>query len=312
MATWNELLSQFKILEKDKKSVWFRDNVVQTLTTVSNLRQDSNVILYGSAFLQKPDAPSFSTQIMREDINGIMSSLYKLDWDKPLTLVLHTPGGVTNATETIVEYLRSKFKDIEVIIPTYALSAGTMIALASNLIIMGRQSQLGPIDPQMPYTRGYISARAVVEQFNRAKQETQQDRNLAITWAPILASLGPSLITEAQNALDYGEKMVAKWLEEYMFKDITDPVVRSETAQKAASYFNDATKHKSHGRRIGREEARQQGIIVKSLEDNQTLQESVLTIYHLMSILFEQTFATKIICNHQGRFWLKYQLPHPK
>ena len=59
-----------------------------------------------------------------------------MDWDKGLTLLLHTPGGVTNAAETIVEYLHTKFSYIEVIVPTYAMSAGTMISLSSNLIFI--------------------------------------------------------------------------------------------------------------------------------------------------------------------------------
>lgn len=58
-----------------------------------------------------------------------MSVMFGMDWNKGLTLVLHTPGGVTNAAETLVAYLRSKFNYIEVIVPTFAMSAGTMISL---------------------------------------------------------------------------------------------------------------------------------------------------------------------------------------
>jgi len=56
---------------------------------------------------------------------------------------------MAEAAQTIVDYLRSKFSTIEVLVPTYAMSAGTMIALGCDRVFMGRQSQLGPTDPQL-------------------------------------------------------------------------------------------------------------------------------------------------------------------
>jgi len=73
----------------------------------------------------------------------------------------------------------SQFSYIEVIVPTYAMSAGTMISLASNKIIMGRQSQLGPIDPQMPIGGRYVSAQSIVDQFEKAKEEISADPKVA-------------------------------------------------------------------------------------------------------------------------------------
>ena len=57
-----------------------------------------------------------SLQITHEEINGFMSVMYGMNWSKGLTLILHTPGGVTNAVETIVDYLTAKFAYIEVIV----------------------------------------------------------------------------------------------------------------------------------------------------------------------------------------------------
>jgi hypothetical protein len=246
------------------------------------------------------------TQITNEDINGLMATIYGMDWRRNLTLILHTPGGVTNATESIVAYLRSKFDDIEVIIPTFAMSAGTMISLASNRIVMGRQSQLGPIDPQFVFGNGVLSAGAVVDQFERAKKEILADRATAHVWAPILQAVGPALLQEAQNALAYGERMVAQWLERYMFKGRPDA---PEDAARAAHHFNDASMHKSHGRRIDRDEARTNGIVVEDLETDQILQDQVLTAYHLATIIFEQTPAAKFMLSDTRRAWVKNWAP---
>lgn len=309
MPPWNELISHFDALPPDQVGGQLQQAQVSALLDVQRLRGQRNVILYASGWLQKPGVPGSWLQLMPEEINGFMSIMYGMDWTKGLTLILHTPGGVTNATETLVAYLWSKFEDIEVIIPTYAMSAGTMVSLASDRIIMGRQSQLGPIDPQMPISGAFVSARAVVEQFERAKLEIAADLSLAHVWAPILQAVGPALLQEAQNALDYGESMVAKWLKGRMLKD------SPHLAKQTAMHFNDASKHKSHGRRIDRDEARQNNVVVIDLEDSQDLQEAVLTAYHLTTIAFEKSPATKLLLSHSGRCWLKNFIvpiaPHP-
>ena len=180
-----------------------------------------------------------------------------------------------------------------------------MITLASDLIIMGRQSQLGPIDPQMIYSGRYVSAQAIVDQFKLAKREIEYNVNSAHVWAPILASLGPSLILESQNALQYGEEMVSRWLEKFMFSGIEEENKRRSKAKMVARYFNDATMHKSHGRRINRDEARGLDVSVCDLESNQLLQDSVLTVYHLMTILFETSPATKVLWSNHDHTWIK-------
>lgn len=307
MPSWTDLLNTFDTQPNDQaKTLWLGQNFENSLKTVSALRGDRNVLFYGSAFLQKPGAPPILLQITHEEINGFMSCMHGMDWSKGLTLLMHTPGGVTNATETIVAYLRSKFEYIEVIVPTYAMSAGTMISLAADKIVLGRQSQLGPIDPQMPASGRMVSAIAILDQFERAKKEITEDKDQAHLWAPILPSLGPALLQEAQNAIDYSEQIVADWLERYMFKGHTTP---SEKALDVAKHFSrgsvDGHRKKSHGRRIDREEAIQQGLTIENLEGSQQLQEAVLTAYHLLTIIFEKSPALKLLSNQQGKQWVK-------
>ena len=279
------------------------EQFTNSLGKISGLRGGKNVIVYGSAFLQKQDVPASFVSITHEDLNGLMAVVKGMQFDNGLTLVLHTPGGVTNATESLVDYLRAKFPSIEVIVPTFAMSAGTMISMAADRIVMGHHSQLGPIDPQIPTVAGMsYSAQTIVDQFEAAKKEIASSPVFAHAWAPILASLGPALLKESANALAYSEKMVANWLEKYMLGgDSNAP----EKSAEIAKYFADNSHHKSHGRRIGRDEAASQGLIVEELEQDQDLQEAVLTAYHLMTIWFEQTAATKMIWGSTGNQWLK-------
>jgi hypothetical protein len=308
MPSWNNLLNDVTALPNDAaRTRWLIEHQNDALREIGRLRGNRHVILYGSAFLQKPSVPAEWLWISPEDLNGLMSVIYGMDWSRGLTLILHTPGGRPDAAESLVAYLRSKFEYIEVIVPTLAMSAGTMISLAANLIVMGRQSQLGPIDPQMSFGPGRsISARAVVEQFERAKDEILKNVQTAHVWAPITQSLGPSLLQESQNALDYSESTVAKWLSQYMFHERADA---EKLGKEVAHHFNDASKHKSHGRRIDRDEARANNVNVEDLEADQSLQEAVLTSYHLMTISFEKSQGTKMLWSDTAQTWIKNFAP---
>lgn len=300
MPTWNDLIHEVDKLPPPATGQWLTTRLTESLSNVADLR-GRNVLMYSSAFLQKPTLHPISMQITAEDLNGLMATMHGMDWSKGLALLLHTPGGVTNATETLVAYLRSKFDFIEVIVPALAMSAGTMISLAANQIVMGRQSQLGPIDPQMQIGGRIASARAIVDQFEMARDEILVDPRAAHVWAPIVANLGPSLLIEARNALEYGERMVGKWVAERMLNGEKD--AREKGAQ-IAKHFNDAGVHKSHGRRIDREEARTHGVKVLDLEEEQALQEAVLTAYHLATIIFQKSPAAKLIASMSGKIYV--------
>ena len=209
-----------------------------------------------------------------EDINGFMAGVHGHDFNKGLLLILHTPGGMAEAAQTIVDYLRSKFTAIDIVIPTYAMSAGTMIALGCDRIVMGRQSQLGPTDPQLIVGNRPFSAHSIVDQFEEAKTNIASNPVLAHAWAPVLRAFGPALLQEARKSISYGQSLVQNWLQKYMFADTQDP---EAIATIVAEYFGSDT-HGSHGKRIDREEAKLQHLKIIDLEDDQDLQESLVFI----------------------------------
>lgn len=303
MPSWDELRRDFEGQpNNDAKLKWIEVNLASSLRKIAQLRQNRNVIFYASAFLQKPMVPAATTMIMMEDINGLMSVMQGMDCARNLTLLLHTSGGDPGAANALEAYLHSKFTDIEVVVPTYAMSAGTMMCLGSNRIVMGRQSQLGPIDAQMQTGNGMRSAGAMLDAFERARDEIKQNTNLAHLWHPILQGMGPSLIQEAQNFLEYGEAMVKGWLEKRMFKGDHDAAAKAEAVAK---HFNTTNVHKNHSRRIDRDEARAVGLRVEDLEPNQQFQDAVLTAYHIASLNFSVTKAVKFLANDAGLVWQK-------
>src|SRR5690606_3683380 len=94
-----------------------------------------------------------NAQIVISDMQGLMEVFKDLPGPN-LDLILHSPGGQAEATDRIVRYLRSKFTNIRVFVPFAAMSAATMLAMAADEIVMGKHSQLGPIDPQITLNNG--------------------------------------------------------------------------------------------------------------------------------------------------------------
>ncbi len=300
MPSWADLQHDLSRIDPEERGDHIAKRSRESISLIAE-HYGRNVVYYASSFLQKPHVPSFFTSINMEDINGFMAGLHGHDFNKDLLLVLHTPGGMAEAAQTIVDYLRSKFSAIDVLVPTYAMSAGTMIALGCNRIVMGRQSQLGPTDPQIMVENRTFSAHSIVEQFEEAKSEISKNPVLAHAWAPVLRSFGPALLQEARKSISYGQTLVADWLQKYMFAKLARP---EDRADAVAKHFG-GSQHGSHGRRIDREEAKQQRLRVIDLEDDQRLQEEVLTLYHLSTIAFEMGPATKSVISSNGRLWVK-------
>lgn len=300
MSCWADLTTQLNQLPPDQRGPWIQGTLAAKVQELA-AHTGRNVIFYASAFLQKPQVPGIFISIAPEDINGYMSAIHGMDCKKGLLLMMHTPGGSAEAAETIVDYLWSKFDNIDVLIPTYAMSAGTMISLSADRIIMGRQSQLGPTDPQFFIESRTFSAHSIVAQFDEAKTEIAKDPKLASAWAPVLASFGPALLQEARKAMAYGESMVRSWLAGRMFKGDADPAAKSDVVAKHFS----GSHHGSHGHRISRTEARAQGVNIVDLEDDKPLQDLALTIYHLVTIIFENGPSAKGVFASNGSSWVK-------
>lgn len=217
-------------------------------------------------------------------------------------LILHTPGGAIAAAESVVCYLKSLFgNDIRVFVPQIAMSAGTMIALSSKEIIMGKQSNLGPIDPQF----GGMSCAGIIEEFQEASNAVLQEPKLAAVWGPIISKYHPTFIGDCKKAIDWADSIVRKWLESNMFSADARPSERAKVVVDELSSHN-ATY--SHSRHIHIEELKELGIVVTPLEglDNQPragckdLQDCVLTVHHAYMHTFASSNAIKIVENHTG------------
>ena len=117
------------------------------------------------------------------------------------------------AAESIVDYLHAMFgKNIRAIIPQISMSAGTMFALSCRQIIMGKQSNLGPIDPQM----GGVACQAVLDEFEQAKEDIRKNPQSAALWQTIISKYHPTFLGSCKNSIDWSEKLVEEWLKRNM------------------------------------------------------------------------------------------------
>jgi ClpP class serine protease len=90
-----------------------------------------------------------SRMIDLEDAQQIIPAIQQTPPDMPIDLVLHTPGGMVLATMQIARAIRAHPSKVTVHVPVYAMSGGTLLAIAANEIVMDDFSVLGPIDPQI-------------------------------------------------------------------------------------------------------------------------------------------------------------------
>ena len=256
-----------------------------------------NVIIYYSGWLQKSGLKGI--EVNDADKNGFMSVIHRLNRKLGLDLLLHTPGGDAAATESLVDYLRSMFgTDIRVIVPQLALSAGTMIACSAKEILMGKESSLGPIDPQV----AGIPAHGVIEEFNRAYDEIKKDMTKIPLWQPIIAKYTPTLLGECEKAITWANEMVADWLKTGMFSDVKRPSNKIESILKE---LGDHALTKSHARHLSQQKCKDIGLKITDLEDNDTLQDLVLSIHHAAIHTLSGTPAFKIIENHKGTAFIQ-------
>lgn len=278
------------------------------LLRVGALCGKRDVLLYASGFLQKPWEQD--TGITGEDINGLFEAVHSLPRKNGLVLVIHTPGGEVDAVKSVVEYLHGEFADITAIVPYMAMSGGTMMSLACNRIIMARRSQLGPIDPQMFVAGEQHPASAICRAFKRAEQDiVRTDVKYAHLWAPILQTMGPSLVIEAEDVLEYSKDLACQWLHARMF---SGEASAGDKVQKIAEFFNAENEAiYSHGQRIAIDDLQKIGVKVQPLEKRVTLQRAVTYSYYLMTLIFELTDASKFIVNQNGDMWSKGQSVQP-
>ena len=299
MPSWSSILNQVQALSNEGAELnKIRGEYLAKISSITG----RNVISYYSCWLKTPGAPNSS--INDQDMNAFMNAVHDLDKSKGLDLLLHTPGGDLAATESLINYLRTIFSDnIRAIVPQILMSAGTIIALSCREIIMGKQSSLGPIDPQL----GGVACQSVLEEFDTAVKEVSANPASAALWQVIFSKYTPTFITACKKSIEWSVKLMEDYIQSVYGTSFDLKPVQNVFLNNNNSY--------SHARHIPKDACKKAGLHIIDLEDNQDLQDAVLILHHAYMILFDKFSVSKVVENQIGgcfvqQFDPKQLIPH--
>lgn len=222
--------------------------------------------------------------------------------DGDLDVLLETPGGSGEVAEDIVRLLRGRFHSVAFIVPGYAKSAGTIMTMAGDEILMGPASALGPIDAQMAWQGKTFSAEALIEGLKKIKEEVARTNSLNRAYIPILQGLSPGELEKAQNALDFARVLVADWLAKYKFHTWTEhssngkEVTAEERAERANEIAQLLCSHSywlTHARSIKIDDLREMRLEIIDYTADTELTELADAIQRYHTLL-QMTFTSNI------------------
>jgi len=231
---------------------------------------------------------------------------------KRLDVYIETPGGRGETAEEIVRYLRSKFDYVSFVVSGEAKSAGTIIVLSGNEILMTETGSLGPIDAQLKIGRSVISAYDYVEWVKHKAKEAAETRTLNPFDAAVIAQITPGELEGVNNALDFAKDLVVEWLVKYKFANwnetkkrkikVTDEM-KMDTAQNIAKELINHTRWRSHGRSLKIDDLMEIGLDIVKIDDDPILSDIVYRIQTVCSLLFESSTVFKIFATQENKIF---------
>ena len=202
-----------------------------------------------------------------------------------LLVIIDTPGGIVEVAERIVSTLRHYYQEVKFLIPDRAMSAGTVLVMSGDTIMMDHFSRLGPIDPQLPIEDNPIptSVLSYLEQYERLVKKSEEG-TLTSAELILLQKLDLGNLRQYELAAELSVSLIRDWLVQYKFKDWNThgstgaPVTSHEKMDRAESIaraLNDQERWGSHYRGIDRQVLTDLGLKIDDLEADQVLSNLV-------------------------------------
>jgi hypothetical protein len=223
------------------------------------------------------DRPNWETQLSRDFPDHVVDHLDEMPKTETISIILHTNGGDTLAAWRLVHLIRQFCKKLEVLIPLKALSAGTLIALGCDKIVMTKQASLGPIDPSIttplnptipgagPNARAPVSVEAIKGYLEIATRELaiKDDAAMATIFTALSAQVHPIVLGQVFRARTQIQFLARRLLKH----QVTD----AEKIDSIISFL--CSESGSHDYTIDRHEGRELGLEIETPDD---------TLYSLM------------------------------
>ena len=239
-------------------------------------------------------------QITRDDTLGIVEMLHNVPFGNNIDLLLQTGGGDIDAAEKIVAMLRAsvgKNGRFRVIVPDFAKSAGTLISLAADKILMSDSSELGPIDPQFLKRDGDGNLRwlSVLNYLNAYQIICEQLRNAPddLPAKVMLSKLDPTTVVQFEAIKRRARMLAEQHLNRWMFQH------KKATYTKIAGDLMDINRWPAHGQMISWEDAREMELEIEYLPPNSKEWRAYWSLYCQQRLavkdgtkLFESDYAS--------------------
>lgn len=180
LLLWPQM--QFKSLQISRAKLLQRLSRRRNSTVITLIHRQESVGLFGIPFYKF---------ISIEDSEEVLRAIRMAPKDRPIDLIVHTPGGLVLAATQIAKALNDHPAETRVIVPHYAMSGGTLIALAADKIIMDPHAVLGPVDPQL----GQYPAPSIIKAVEQKGVDKVDDQTL------ILADVSRKAIKQVREFL---------------------------------------------------------------------------------------------------------------
>ncbi len=286
------------------------DGVAEIRKSLAEIRAVRNrpAICYLSNFVNQNIKSSISIDY-RDDLPfyEMVSSIE--DAVKEIDVILATPGGSAEQVAKFVDKLRPRFENVAFIIPSMAMSAGTIFALSGDDIIMDARAYIGPIDPQVPNKEGrYVPAQAILTLIEdiqkRGTDLLSKGQKPLWTDLQILSQLDGKEIGNAVNASRYSIELAENYLRNYKFKTwdkhssdgrVVEGAEKQKRAKEIATTLCSNEQWKTHSRGITREIAWSEcKIKITHSESIQGLERAIRRFWALIYYMFENSSTAKI------------------
>lgn len=222
---------------------------------------------------------------------GIVDLLHNVPHGKPIDLLLNSPGGDIDTAEKIITLIRKRAEaaPVRVIVPDFAKSAATLIALGANRVVMSHTSELGPIDPQVELTdingvNTIHSAQNYVDSYDKHAKKLREDPGDPVARL-MLDMLDPVVLEKLKRIIKRSTVIASALLQTAMIKD-------ADEADEAARKLADTNQWHSHGQMIGYEQCTKIGLQITYLNPKSDVWESIWRLYCLQLAGLQQDHQT--------------------
>lgn len=234
---------------------------------------------------------------------------------KKVDVLLSTRGGSGQQIGRFVDCLRNRFEEVDFLIPSYCMSAGTLFALSGDRIWMTANSCLGPIDPQVPTTAGrFVPAQALlllVEKLqNDGAAAMAQSQPVPWTAVRIIDTIDKRELGEAITATQYASTLAAEYLRKFKFRHwehrassgmpVTDEY-RTQRANEIAGELASHDRWKSHGHAISREVLFNQTKL-QIEHPAPDLNRAMVRAWAICNWIFDKTNVVKVLASESYRY----------